>query len=178
MSQQQGLLAPGREQQLADVQARLQTTGRGGLGLGATTGTGGNISNANVISANTFTASANITAGNLMGPHANGNSNVNIPSANGNINFTAVGNTTMVITGTGANISGTLNATGAVTLGSTLAVTGAATLSSTLAVTSTATAASFIPTSSTAPTNGMYLSTTNTLARRTIWRQRMRCVDF
>ena len=40
---------------------------------------------------------------------ANGNSTVNIPSANGNINFTAVGNTVMVITGTGVNVAGTLN---------------------------------------------------------------------
>jgi hypothetical protein len=43
---------------------------------------------------------------------SNGNSNVNIPAANGNINLTAVGNTTMVITGTGVNIAGTLNSTG------------------------------------------------------------------
>jgi hypothetical protein len=47
---------------------------------------------------------------------SNGNSNVNIPSANGNINFSAVGNTTMVITDTGANISGTANITGNVAL--------------------------------------------------------------
>jgi len=51
---------------------------------------------------------------------SNGNSNVNIPSSNGNINLTAVGNTTMVITGTGVNIAGTLNATGATTLGNTV----------------------------------------------------------
>lgn len=59
----------------------------------------------------------NATVGNLLGPHANGNSNVNIPAANGNVNFTAVGNTTMVITGTGANITGTLNATGNANVG-------------------------------------------------------------
>ena len=47
---------------------------------------------------------------------SNGNSNVNIPTANGNINFTAVGNTNMVITGTGVNVAGTLNTTGNVTL--------------------------------------------------------------
>ena len=46
---------------------------------------------------------------------SNGNSNVNIPTANGNINFTAVGNTNMVITGTGVNVAGTLNTTGNVT---------------------------------------------------------------
>jgi hypothetical protein len=43
---------------------------------------------------------------------SNGNSNVNIPTSNGNINLTAVGNTTMVITGTGANIFGYANITG------------------------------------------------------------------
>jgi hypothetical protein len=43
---------------------------------------------------------------------SNGNSNVNIPTANGNVNITAVGNTTLVVTGTGANISGYANVTG------------------------------------------------------------------
>ena len=48
----------------------------------------------------------------------NGNSNVNIPAANGNINLTAVGNTTLVVTGTGANITGTLGVTGNINIGS------------------------------------------------------------
>ena len=49
---------------------------------------------------------------------ANGNSNVNIPSANGNVNISAVGNANVVvITGTGVNIAGTLNATGNITAG-------------------------------------------------------------
>ena len=43
---------------------------------------------------------------------SNGNSNVNIPVANGNVIITAVGNTTMTITGTGANISGYANVSG------------------------------------------------------------------
>ena len=44
---------------------------------------------------------------------SNGNSNVNIPVVNGNINFSAIGNANVVvITGTGANISGTANITG------------------------------------------------------------------
>jgi hypothetical protein len=59
-----------------------------------------------------LSASGNITGGNLLGPHANGNSNVRIATANGNVTITAVGNTTMTITGTGANISGTANITG------------------------------------------------------------------
>ena len=57
----------------------------------------------------------NIT-GNIGGILANGTSNVSIPSVNGNINLTSAGNTTLVITGTGANITGTLNTgTGVIT---------------------------------------------------------------
>jgi len=48
---------------------------------------------------------------------SNGNSNVAIPSSNGNVNITAVGNTTLVITGTGANITGTGNITGNANVG-------------------------------------------------------------
>jgi hypothetical protein len=43
---------------------------------------------------------------------SNGNSNVNIPNTNGNINLTAVGNTVVVVTGTGANVQGYLTVTG------------------------------------------------------------------
>jgi hypothetical protein len=43
---------------------------------------------------------------------SNGNSNVNIATANGNVTITAVGNTTMTITDTGANITGTANISG------------------------------------------------------------------
>jgi hypothetical protein len=43
---------------------------------------------------------------------ANGNSNVNIPTANGNVTISSAGNANIiVITGTGANITGTLSAT-------------------------------------------------------------------
>ena len=59
------------------------------------------ISNANVITANIFTGSL-----------ANGNSNVNIATANGNVTISAVGNNVVTITGTGANISGTANISG------------------------------------------------------------------
>jgi hypothetical protein len=48
---------------------------------------------------------------------SNGNSNVDIPSANGNINLTAVGNTIMVISGTGANIAGYANVSGNLSAG-------------------------------------------------------------
>jgi len=123
----------------ANIAGTLNVTGNTTIANLATTGTGGNISNVNVMSANTFVATGNITAGNATLGNAvtanffngngiyltsvaassvtNGNSNVNIPSANGNINLTAVGNTTMVVTGTGANIAGTLNVTGNLTAG-------------------------------------------------------------
>ena len=48
---------------------------------------------------------------------SNGNSNVSIPAANGNVNITAVGNTTVVVTGTGANITGYANVSGNVIAG-------------------------------------------------------------
>jgi hypothetical protein len=89
----------------------------------ATSGVANTVNDAsqpNITSVGTLTSLAvtgNTTVGNLIGPHANGNSNVNIPSANGNINLTATGNTTLVVTGTGANITGTLNATGNANVG-------------------------------------------------------------
>ena len=44
---------------------------------------------------------------------ANGTSNVNIPTANGNVLISAAGNANIVVvTGTGVNVAGTLNATG------------------------------------------------------------------
>jgi hypothetical protein len=48
---------------------------------------------------------------------SNGNSNVSIDTANGNITMSAVGNANIVtVTGTGVNVAGTLNTTGNVTL--------------------------------------------------------------
>jgi len=49
------------------------------------------------------------TVGNITGIFANGNSNVRIPTANGNVNISAAGNANVfVITGTGANLIGNL----------------------------------------------------------------------
>ncbi len=61
----------------------------------------------------------NATVGNLIGVFANGNSNVSIPSANGNVNISAIGTANVVvITGTGVNVAGTLNTgTGNATVG-------------------------------------------------------------
>ena len=60
----------------------------------------------------TVKVSGNLTAANLMGSLANGNSNVYIATANGNVTIAALGNTTMTITGTGVNVAGTMNASG------------------------------------------------------------------
>jgi hypothetical protein len=99
----------------------------GNAGIVTVTGTGVNIAGyANLGSGNLLTT-GNITAGYFIGNGsqltgiakatsadsvANGTSNVNIPIVNGNVNLTAAGNTSLVVTGTGANITGTLNATG------------------------------------------------------------------
>ena len=78
-------------------------------------------SNANVgnlgFGTGVITGTGNITGGNLLGVHANGNSNVNIATANGNVTIAAVGNTTMTITGTGANITGYANISGNANVG-------------------------------------------------------------
>ncbi len=72
----------------------------------------GNISATGNVAATFFIGNGSQLTGLSTDRISNGNSNVNIPAANGNVNITAVGNTTLVITGTGANITGTLNATG------------------------------------------------------------------
>ena len=74
----------------------------------------------NVTSVGTLTSvsvSGNATVGNIIGPHANGNSNVNIATINGNVTIASAGNTTITVTGTGANISGTLSASGNANIG-------------------------------------------------------------
>jgi hypothetical protein len=75
----------------------------------------------NITSVGTLTAisvTGNGTFGNILGPHANGNSNVNIPAANGNVNISVGGTANvLVVTGTGANIAGTMNVTGNLTAG-------------------------------------------------------------
>jgi hypothetical protein len=78
----------------------------------------------NLTATNTLSVTGNANVGNLIGPHANGTSNVNIPTASGNINLTAGGTTTLVVTSTGANITGTLNATGNANVGNIGATNG------------------------------------------------------
>jgi hypothetical protein len=81
-----------------------------GVGIANITGTGINV-------AGTGNFTGNLAAAAYYGPLANGNSNVQIASANGSITLTAVGNTIMTITGTGANIAGTANVTGNANVG-------------------------------------------------------------
>ena len=95
-----------------------------GVNIAGTLNTTGNANVGNLGTAGLITATGNITGGNLLGSHANGNSNVNIPAVNGNINFTSVGNTTAIITGTGVNVSGTLNTTGNLIGGGDLNISG------------------------------------------------------
>ena len=120
------------------------TTFVGALSGAATTaGTVTTNAQPNITSVGTLTSLAvtgNTTVGNLIGPHANGNSNINIPAANGNVNISAAGNANiLVVTGTGVNVVGTLNATGALTTSNDLSVSGNAVITGNLAVNGTLT---------------------------------------
>jgi len=81
------------------------------------------------LAGNTANFSGNITAlnanlGNLAtanfftGTFSNGTSNIAIPTTNGNINLTAGGNTSLVVTNTGANVIGNLGVSGNFSVGS------------------------------------------------------------
>jgi hypothetical protein len=98
----------------------LTVTGTG-VNVAGTLNTGsGNINTTGNVSGAFFIGNGSQLTGISGGGGAsisNGNSNVNIATANGNITFSAVGNSNvMVITGTGANITGTANITGNVAL--------------------------------------------------------------
>jgi hypothetical protein len=72
-----------------------------------------NITSVGTLTSLTLSSTGNLTAGNLIGVFANGTSNVRIPTASGNINFSSAGNANiLIVTGTGANIAGTLSITG------------------------------------------------------------------
>jgi hypothetical protein len=134
----------------------------GQVGNSAIAGTVYTNAQPNITSVGTLTSLAvtgNITAGNLIGIFANGNSNVSIPSANGNVNISAVGNTILAITGTGANIFGTLRVSGNANVGNIGANIGALT-SITVSGTSNLGAASDVKI--TGGTNGYVLSTDGT----------------
>ena len=60
----------------------------------------------------------NLPSGSNSAAIANGTSNVNIPALNGNINTSVAGNANiLIVTGTGANVTGTFNATGNAVVG-------------------------------------------------------------
>jgi hypothetical protein len=96
----------------------------------------------NINTTGNISATGNITGNYIIGNGSlltgvttivNGNSNVNIPAANGNVTISSAGNANIVVvTGTGANIAGTLSSTGNANVGN-LGTTGvfATTLSST-----------------------------------------------
>ena len=72
-------------------------------------------------SGNIISLNANLgnlaTANFFTGTFINGSSNIAIPTANGNVNLTAGGNTSLVVTATGANITGNLGVTGNFSVG-------------------------------------------------------------
>ena len=114
----------------------------GNIGTALITATG-NITGANLVTGGVVSATGNVTGnffiGNgsqLTGLNTNsissGNSNVSIPSANGNVNISAVGNANVVVvTGTGANITGTLSVSGNANVGNIGAVLHVGNLSGT-----------------------------------------------
>jgi hypothetical protein len=105
------------------VNGNIGTTNLNVNGVNATTLTGTLTTNAqpNITSVGNLTSlivTGNTTVGNLIGPVANGNTNLNIPAAGGNLNISAEGNANiLVVTGTGVNVAGTLNATGNANVG-------------------------------------------------------------
>jgi len=68
------------------------------------------------VSSGNLSVTGNTTSGNFIGILANGTSNVSIPASAGNVLVGVAGNANvLVITGTGINVAGTINATGNIT---------------------------------------------------------------
>lgn len=150
--------------------ANIVTVSGTGVNVAGTlnTGTGnanvGNLGVSGIINVTgNITSGANVTAGNLLGRLANGNSNVNIPASNGNVTISVTGTSNViVVTPTGVNVAGTFNigtgnanvgnigatsgvfttVTGSLTTGAQPNITSTGTLTS-LAVTGAITGASF-----------------------------------
>jgi hypothetical protein len=109
----------------------------------------------------TVTGMTSITSTSFTGALANGTSNIDIPTINGNVNISSAGNANVVVvTGTGANIAGTANVSGNLAAGNVSAtlltgtlttaaqpnITSVGTLTS-LAVTGNVSANNFVATS-------------------------------
>jgi hypothetical protein len=89
--------------------------------LAANSGFSANLANGG-LTATTFIGNLD---GNVLGALANGTSSLSIPASGGNVNISAAGNANVfTVTGTGANVTGTLNATGNLTTGGVLTVSG------------------------------------------------------
>lgn len=91
-------------------------------GTDTTTGNLTVTNNANI--GNNLTVVGNTTSGNFIGTFANGTSNINIPAVNGNINVVVAGTQRLVLSGGGANITGTANVSGALTAGGNISTFG------------------------------------------------------
>jgi hypothetical protein len=94
--------------------ATIQTNAIGAINTWAFDSAGNLTLPANVFAIN-YANGTQVSLGGSSSNISNGNSNVSIATANGNVTIAAVGNTTMTVTGTGANVTGTFNATGNVT---------------------------------------------------------------
>jgi len=103
-----------------------------GIEANSTISAVGNINGANLLTAGQVSATGNVTGNFILGNGyyltglnvgtqdkiANGNSNVYIPTANGDVTITASGNANIVVvTGTGANITGYANVSGNLSAG-------------------------------------------------------------
>jgi len=85
----------------------------GALSATLLTGTLTTAAQPNVTSLGTLgnlTVTSNITTGNIIGIHANGNSSISIPAAAGNVNISSNGvANVLVVTSTGVNVAGTFS---------------------------------------------------------------------
>jgi len=96
--------------------ATIQTNATGTINTWAFDSAGNLTLPANAFAIN-YANGTQVSLGGSSSNISNGNSNVSIATANGNVTIAAVGNTTMTVTGTGANVTGTLSASGNITGG-------------------------------------------------------------
>ena len=100
---------------LANGNSNINILGGGNINFNAVGVSIANITGTGINVAGTGNFTGNLSASAFIGVLANGNSNVSIPSANGNVVITAVGNSTLIVTGTNVNVAGSLTATGNIT---------------------------------------------------------------
>ena len=97
---------------ITSVGTLTAVTGTGNVAAGNVSGTAGVFTYVSGDGANL----TNLPSGSNSAAIANGTSNINIPAVDGNINTSVAGNANiLIVTGTGANVTGTLNATGIIT---------------------------------------------------------------